>query len=154
VQQRGLEFFAQFVRGRIRRWRWRWRRRGRPVMDVTLIVVLVIALALCFDFTNGFHDTAHAMSTPIATGALRPRVAVALAAVLNLIGAFLSTEVARTISGGLIREGDGGVQITPVIVFAALIGAIVWNLATWFLGLPSSSSHALFGGLIGATVVG
>ena len=123
-------------------------------MDITLLVALVIALALFFDFTNGFHDTANAMATPIATGALRPKVAVAIAAVLNLVGAFLSTEVARTISGGLIREGDGGVQITPVIVFAGLIGAIVWNLATWFFGLPSSSSHALFGGLIGATIVG
>lgn len=123
-------------------------------MDLTLIVVLVIALALFFDFTNGFHDTANAMATPIATGALRPKVAVALAAVLNLVGAFLSTEVAKTISGGIIREGDGGVQITPELIFAGLIGAIVWNLLTWFFGLPSSSSHALFGGLIGAALVG
>ncbi len=84
-----------------------------PVVDLTLIVVLVIALALFFDFTNGFHDTANAMATPIATGALKPRVAVAIAAVLNLVGAFLSTEVAKTVSGGIIREGDGGVQITP-----------------------------------------
>lgn len=123
-------------------------------MDLTLLVVLVIGLALLFDFTNGFHDTANAMATPIATGALRPRVAVGIAAVLNLFGAFLSTEVARTISGGLIREGDGGVQITPVLILAGLIGAIVWNLLTWLLGLPSSSSHALFGGLIGAAIVG
>ena len=123
-------------------------------MDLTLLVVLVIALALIFDFTNGFHDTANAMATPIATGALRPRTAVAIAAVLNLVGAFLSTEVAKTISGGLIREGDGGVQITPTLILAGLIGAIVWNLVTWLLGLPSSSSHALFGGLIGAAVVG
>ena len=123
-------------------------------MDVSLIVALVIALALFFDFTNGFHDTANAMATPIATGALRPRVAVALAAVLNLIGAFLSTEVARTISGGLIREDDAGVQITPEMIFAGLLGAIVWNIITWYFGLPSSSSHALFGGIIGATVVG
>ncbi len=123
-------------------------------MDLTLIVVLVIALALFFDFTNGFHDTANAMATPIATGALRPKIAVALAAVLNLVGAFLSTEVAKTISGGIIREGDGGVQITPELIFAGLIGAIVWNLLTWFFGLPSSSSHALFGGLIGAALVG
>ncbi|MGE3194457.1 MAG: anion permease [Microbacteriaceae bacterium] len=123
-------------------------------MDLTLLVVLVIALALIFDFTNGFHDTANAMATPIATGALRPRTAVAIAAVLNLIGAFLSTEVAKTISGGLIREGSGGVQITPTLILAGLIGAIVWNLVTWLLGLPSSSSHALFGGLIGAAVVG
>jgi PiT family inorganic phosphate transporter len=123
-------------------------------VDISLVVVLVIALALFFDFTNGFHDTANAMATPIATGALKPKVAVAIAAVLNLVGAFLSTEVAKTISGGLIREGDGGVQVTPVLILAGLIGAIVWNLVTWLLGLPSSSSHALFGGLIGAVAVG
>jgi PiT family inorganic phosphate transporter len=123
-------------------------------VDLTLIVVLVIALALFFDFTNGFHDTANAMATPIATGALRPKVAVALAAVLNLVGAFLSTEVAKTISGGLIREGEDGVFITPELIFAGLIGAITWNMVTWLLGLPSSSSHALFGGLIGAALVG
>ncbi len=127
--------------------------RKAPV-DLTLIVVLVIALALFFDFTNGFHDTANAMATPIATGALRPKTAVALAAVLNLVGAFLSTEVAKTISGGIIKEGDGGVLITPELIFAGLIGAIVWNMVTWLLGLPSSSSHALFGGLIGAAIVG
>lgn len=123
-------------------------------VDLTLLVVLVIGLALLFDFTNGFHDTANAMATPIATGALKPRVAVGIAAVLNLVGAFLSTEVARTISGGLIKEGDAGVQITPQLILAGLIGAIVWNLLTWLLGLPSSSSHALFGGLIGAAIVG
>jgi inorganic phosphate transporter, PiT family len=123
-------------------------------VDLTLIVVLVIALALFFDFTNGFHDTANAMATPIATGALRPKVAVGLAAILNLVGAFLSTEVAKTISGGIINEGDGGVLITPELIFAGLIGAIVWNMVTWLLGLPSSSSHALFGGLIGAALVG
>ena len=123
-------------------------------MDLTLIVVLVIALALFFDFTNGFHDTANAMATPIATGALRPKVAVAIAAILNLVGAFLSTAVATTISGGIINEGDGGVLITPELIFAGLIGAIVWNMVTWLLGLPSSSSHALFGGLIGAALVG
>ncbi len=123
-------------------------------MDFTLIVVLVIVLALIFDFTNGFHDTANAMATPIATGAMRPRVAVTVAAILNLIGAFLSTEVAKTISGGIIREGDDGIQITPELIFAGLIGAIVWNLITWLRGLPSSSSHALFGGLIGAALIG
>jgi len=123
-------------------------------VDLTLIVVLVIALALFFDFTNGFHDTANAMATPIATGALRPKVAVGIAAILNLVGAFLSTEVARTISGGIIKEGDGGVLITPQLIFAGLLGAIVWNMITWLLGLPSSSSHALFGGLIGAAIVG
>jgi len=123
-------------------------------VDPLILVALVIALALFFDFTNGFHDTANAMATPIATGALKPKVAVAIAAILNLVGAFLSTEVAKTISGGLIKEGEGGVQITPVLILAGLIGAIVWNLVTWLLGLPSSSSHALFGGLIGATIVG
>ena len=123
-------------------------------VDLTLIVLLVIVLALFFDFTNGFHDTANAMATPIATGALKPKTAVLIAAVLNLVGAFLSTEVAKTISGGLINEGDGGVLITPEMIFAGLIGAIVWNLLTWLYGLPSSSSHALFGGLIGAAIVG
>ena len=118
------------------------------------MVALVIALALFFDFTNGFHDTANAMATPIATGAIKPKTAVALAAVLNLIGAFLSTEVAKTVSGGIIREGDGGVQITPDIIFAGLMGAILWNMITWLKGLPSSSSHALFGGLIGAAIAG
>ncbi|WJH26141.1 inorganic phosphate transporter [Pseudarthrobacter defluvii] len=123
-------------------------------MDITFMVALVIALALFFDFTNGFHDTANAMATPIATGAIKPKTAVALAAVLNLVGAFLSTEVAKTISGGIIREGSGGVQITPEIIFAGLMGAVLWNMITWLKGLPSSSSHALFGGLIGAAVVG
>lgn len=118
------------------------------------MVALVIALALFFDFTNGFHDTANAMATPIATGAIKPKTAVALAAVLNLVGAFLSTEVAKTVSGGIIREGSGGVQITPEIIFAGLMGAVLWNMITWLKGLPSSSSHALFGGLIGAAVVG
>ncbi|MFE4541201.1 anion permease [Arthrobacter sp. NPDC056727] len=123
-------------------------------MDITFMVALVIALALFFDFTNGFHDTANAMATPIATGAIKPKTAVALAAALNLVGAFLSTEVAKTVSGGIIREGSGGVQITPDIIFAGLMGAILWNMITWLKGLPSSSSHALFGGLIGAAVVG
>jgi len=123
-------------------------------VDITFMVALVIGLALFFDFTNGFHDTANAMATPIATGAIKPRTAVALAAVLNLVGAFLSTEVAKTVSGGIIREGSGGVQITPEIIFAGLMGAVLWNMVTWLKGLPSSSSHALFGGLIGAAVVG
>ncbi|MEL5991436.1 inorganic phosphate transporter [Microbacterium phosphatis] len=119
-----------------------------------LVVALVIALALFFDFTNGFHDTANAMATPIATGALKPKTAVALAAILNLVGAFLSTEVAKTISGGIIREDQISGAIFPSLIFAGLIGAITWNMLTWLLGLPSSSSHALFGGLIGATIVG
>ncbi|MFK4760405.1 anion permease [Microbacterium sp. ZW T5_45] len=119
-----------------------------------LIVVLVIALALFFDFTNGFHDTANAMATPIATGALKPKTAVLLAAILNLVGAFLSTEVAKTVSGGIVNEADISHSLLPALIFAGLIGAITWNMLTWLLGLPSSSSHALFGGLIGATLVG
>ncbi|VXB05718.1 putative low-affinity inorganic phosphate transporter [Microbacterium sp. 8M] len=119
-----------------------------------LIVVLVILLALFFDFTNGFHDTANAMATPIATGALKPRTAVMLAAGLNLVGAFLSTEVSKTISGGIVREDQIHSDLFPALIFAGLIGAITWNMLTWLLGLPSSSSHALFGGLIGATLVG
>jgi PiT family inorganic phosphate transporter len=126
----------------------------RTVETATLIIVLVIALALFFDFTNGFHDTANAMATPIATGALKPKTAVLLAAILNLVGAFLSTEVAQTISGGMIKESEISSSIFPEIIFAGLIGAITWNMLTWLLGLPSSSSHALFGGLIGATIVG
>ncbi len=118
-------------------------------MDASLIVVVVVVTALVFDFTNGFHDTANAMATSIATGALRPKTAVTLAGCLNVLGAFLSVAVAKTISGGLVDE----TLITPVVIFAGLVGAIVWNLVTWFLGLPSSSSHALFGGLIGATWV-
>jgi PiT family inorganic phosphate transporter len=110
---------------------------------------VVVATALAFDFTNGFHDTANAMATSIATGALRPRTAVALSAVLNLVGAFLSVEVAKTISGGIVDDA----RITPAVIFGGLVGAIIWNLITWYVGLPSSSSHALFGGLIGATWV-
>jgi inorganic phosphate transporter, PiT family len=116
---------------------------------MSVVVIAVVLTALVFDFTNGFHDTANAMATSIATGALRPRVAVALAGVLNLVGAFLSVQVALTISSGLVDE----TLITPEVIFGGLIGAILWNLLTWLLGLPSSSSHALFGGLIGATWV-
>lgn len=119
-----------------------------------LIVVLVILLALFFDFTNGFHDTANAMATPIATGALKPKTAVLLAAVLNLVGAFLSTEVSKTVSHGIIHEEGIQAAVFLPMIFAGLIGAITWNMLTWLLGLPSSSSHALFGGLIGATLVG
>jgi inorganic phosphate transporter, PiT family len=119
----------------------------------TLVIVgLVIVVALTFDFTNGFHDTANAMATSIATGALKPKTAVIAAGTLNLIGAFLSTEVAKTISGGLINEQV--VTIAPEFILAGLIGAIIWNLITWLVGLPSSSSHALFGGLVGAVIVG
>lgn len=117
-----------------------------------VVMVLVIVTALIFDFTNGFHDTANAMATSIATGALKPKTAVIAAGTLNLIGAFLSTEVAKTISGGIINEQQ--VTISAAFIFAGLVGAIIWNLITWLVGLPSSSSHALFGGLVGAVIVG
>jgi PiT family inorganic phosphate transporter len=119
-------------------------------VTVLFVVIAVVVVALVFDFTNGFHDSANAMAGPIATGALRPRTAVVIAAVLNLVGACLSTEVAKTISGGFFDES----LVTAPIILAGLVGAIIWNLLTWLLGLPSSSSHALFGGLIGAVVVG
>jgi PiT family inorganic phosphate transporter len=109
---------------------------------------LVIVAALSFDFTNGFHDTANAMATTIATGALKPRVAVTIAAILNFIGAFISLKVAATVAGGIVEAG----AITPTVVFGGLIGAIAWNLSTWWFGLPSSSSHALIGGVVGATL--
>jgi PiT family inorganic phosphate transporter len=119
-------------------------------VTLLFVVIAVIVVALIFDFTNGFHDSANAMAGPVATGALKPRTAVLIAAVLNLVGAFLSTEVAKTISNGFFDEK----LISPSIVLAGLVGAILWNLLTWLLGLPSSSSHALFGGLIGAVIVG
>ena len=119
-------------------------------MTELFVVITVIVVALIFDFTNGFHDSANAMAGPIATGAIRPRVAVILAALLNVVGACLSTEVAKTISGGLFDDS----LITVPIILAGLVGAILWNLMTWLFGLPSSSSHALFGGLIGAVIVG
>jgi PiT family inorganic phosphate transporter len=117
---------------------------------ITFLVAVVIVTALAFDFTNGFHDTANAMATSIATGALAPRTAVLISGVLNVAGAFLSTEVARTISGGIVDDS----LVTPGMIFAGLVGAILWNLLTWLAGLPSSSSHALFGGLIGAVWIG
>ncbi|MFI5795646.1 anion permease [Streptomyces sp. NPDC051677] len=116
--------------------------------NFSLILAIVVVTALAFDFTNGFHDTANAMATTISTGALKPKVAVAMSAALNLVGAFLSVEVANTISKGLVDETG----IRPEVIFAALVGAILWNLLTWLVGLPSSSSHALMGGLIGATI--
>ncbi|MFJ1935957.1 anion permease [Kitasatospora sp. NPDC088160] len=112
------------------------------------VLALMVATALGFDFTNGFHDTGNAMATSIVTGALPPRVAVAVSAVLNLVGAFLSTAVAATIANGLVATGE----VTLTVVCAGLVGSILWNLATWFLGIPSSSSHALIGGVVGATV--
>jgi PiT family inorganic phosphate transporter len=120
------------------------------VGTVSFLLVVVVLTALAFDFTNGFHDTANSMATSIATGALRPRVAVAVAGALNLAGAFLSTAVARTISGGIVDDA----RVSLVMIFAGLVGALLWNLLTWLAGLPSSSSHALFGGLIGAVWVG
>jgi phosphate/sulfate permease len=116
-------------------------------IDLFLLIIVVIT-ALAFDFTNGFHDTGNAMATSIASGALKPKAAVALSAVLNLVGAFMSTAVAATIAKGLI---DGHI-VTLELVFAGLVGGIVWNLLTWLLGIPSSSSHALIGGIVGATI--
>ena len=115
--------------------------------DVLLVLVVVVALG--FDFTNGFHDTANAVATSVSTRAVSPRVAVAVASVANLAGAFVTVAVAKTISKGII---DGHLA-TMQTVLAALIGAIAWNLFTWWLGLPSSSSHALIGGLVGAALV-
>src|SRR5690242_8133440 len=112
------------------------------------VLALVVITALGFDFTNGFHDTGNAMATSIATGALRPRVAVALSGLLNLVGAFLSLSVAATIAIGLVDTG----VVTLTVVFAGLAGGIIWNLLTWFFGIPSSSSHALIGGVVGSTL--
>jgi PiT family inorganic phosphate transporter len=111
------------------------------------VLVLVVITALAFDFTNGFHDTGNAMATSIATGALGPRVAVAISGVLNFIGAFLSLAVAATIASGLVDTG----KVTLTVVAAGLAGGIIWNLVTWLFGIPSSSSHALIGGVIGST---
>ncbi|HON73634.1 MAG TPA: inorganic phosphate transporter [Dermatophilaceae bacterium] len=133
--------------------------------SAAVILALVVVVALTFDFTNGFHDTANAMATSIATGALRPKAAVALSAVLNLVGAFLSVEVAVTVTNAVVKLQDStGApaqallvdqgQSLLLIVLAGLVGGIIWNLLTWLLGLPSSSSHALFGGLVGATIAG
>ncbi|MEA2652849.1 MAG: inorganic phosphate transporter, PiT family [Chloroflexota bacterium] len=116
---------------------------------VTLMLVVVVLLALAFDYTNGFHDTANAIATSVATRALPPRYAILMAAAFNFIGAFAGTAVAKTIGSGLVDEKT----TTQGIIAAALIGAIAWNLITWQQGLPSSSSHALIGGLLGATVV-
>ena len=130
-----------------------------------ILLALVVVTALAFDFTNGFHDTANAMAASIATKALTPKTAVVLCAVLNLVGALLSVEVALTVTNAVINlqnpdgsprpelMADGGTQLL-LILLAGLAGAIIWNLATWLWGLPSSSSHALFGGLIGATLAG
>jgi PiT family inorganic phosphate transporter len=117
-------------------------------MHSDLILVIVVATALAFDFTNGFHDTANVVATSISTRAVSPRLAVLLAALLNFAGAFISLAVAATVAKGIVDTS----AITPTIVFAGLIGAIGWNVATWYFGLPSSSSHALIGGVVGATI--
>jgi PiT family inorganic phosphate transporter len=114
------------------------------------IVALTVATALVFDFTNGFHDTANAMATTIATRALPPRIAVGLAACLNFAGAFISVAVAATIASGIVEQ----TEITVPIIFAGLVGAILWNVTTWYFGIPSSSSHALIGGVIGSVLAG
>jgi len=123
------------------------RRSSSRTGDLTLLVV-VIVVALAFDFTNGFHDTANAVATSVSTRALSPRLAVLIAAVANLAGAFVTTAVAKTVGKGIIDLG----HITNQTLLAALLGAITWNLITWWLGLPSSSSHALIGGLVGAAL--
>jgi PiT family inorganic phosphate transporter len=115
-------------------------------VDSDIILVIVVAAALVFDFTNGFHDTANAVASSISTRALAPRTAVTLAAILNFVGAFISIQVAATVAGGIVDAH----LINTTVVFAGLIGAISWNLATWYYGLPSSSSHALIGGVVGA----
>ena len=117
-------------------------------MDSDVILVIVVGTALAFDFTNGFHDTANVVATSISTGAARPQVAIGMASLLNFIGAFISISVAATVANDVV---DAAV-ITPTIVFAGLIGAIAWNLITWWFGLPSSSSHALIGGVVGSAV--
>ena len=116
----------------------------------TLALLIVVALAVIFDYINGFHDTANAIATSVATRALRPQVAVGMAAAFNFIGAFAGTAVAKTIGAGLVDDAT----TTQAIVAAALVGAIIWNLITWYVGIPSSSSHALIGGLLGATIIG
>jgi PiT family inorganic phosphate transporter len=117
-------------------------------VDNDVVLFIVVATALAFDFTNGFHDTANAVATSISTRALAPKVAVGMAAILNFVGAFLSLEVAATVAKGIV-EAD---LVTPTIVFAGLVGAIFWNLLTWYFGLPSSSSHALIGGVMGSAI--
>ncbi|MGY5129295.1 anion permease [Streptomyces nigrescens] len=118
----------------------------------TFALVVTIAVALGFTYTNGFHDSANAIATSVSTRALTPRAALAMAAVMNLAGAFLGSGVAKTVSEGLISTPHGSKGMG--ILFAALVGAVVWNLVTWYFGLPSSSSHALFGGMVGAALAG
>jgi inorganic phosphate transporter, PiT family len=120
-------------------------------MGSEIIVVIVVATALIFDFTNGFHDTANVVATSISTRAMPPRVAVGYAAILNFVGAFISLEVAATVANDVVSVQTNSVGL--LAVFAGLVGAIAWNLITWYFGLPSSSSHALIGGMVGAVLV-
>jgi PiT family inorganic phosphate transporter len=113
-------------------------------------LIAIVAIALAFDYTNGFHDAANAIATAISTRALTPRAALLMAAAMNLLGAVVATGVAKTVGSGIIGAPEGKSGL--VLVFAALVGAITWNLATWYFGLPSSSSHALIGGLVGAAL--
>ena len=117
-------------------------------MSSDLILVIVVGTALAFDFTNGFHDTANVVATSISTHAARPQVAIAYASLLNFVGAFISISVAATVANDVVDPA----VVTPTVVFAGLIGAIAWNLVTWYFGLPSSSSHALIGGIVGSSV--
>jgi PiT family inorganic phosphate transporter len=117
-------------------------------MSVDIILVIVVATALAFDFTNGFHDTANVVATSISTRAVGPRRAIAIASVLNFVGAFVSLKVADTVGQGFVDTH----AVTPTVVYAGLLGAITWNLMTWYVGLPSSSSHALIGGLVGSVI--
>jgi PiT family inorganic phosphate transporter len=119
---------------------------------VIALVIIIVVVALAFDYTNGFHDSANAIATSVSTRALTPRVALAMAAIANVLGALISTKVAATVGKGIINTPHGKSGL--IVVLAALIGAIVWNLGTWWFGLPSSSSHALIGGLVGAALAG
>ena len=114
------------------------------------LLIAVVATALVFEYINGFHDTANSIATVVATKVLAPMPAVAMAATTNLLGALWGTAVAKTIASGLVDQSV--VEVTSQVIICALAGGIVWNLATWYLGLPSSSSHALIGGLCGAAV--
>src|SRR3954467_6279008 len=117
--------------------------------SVLLLLILVVVLALVFDYINGFHDTANAIATVVSTNVLPGRTAVLLAALFNVVGALLTgSGVAATIGKGIVTNPD--VDITQTVVMAALLGAILWNLLTWYFGIPSSSSHALIGGIVGA----
>ena len=118
--------------------------------EFQFLILTVIILALLFDFINGFHDTANAIATSVSTRALNPSLAIFMAAGLNFLGAMVSTGVAKTIGGDIVSSAN---IVDEKVIIAALVGAIVWNLLTWYLGIPSSSSHALVGGLIGAVLI-